>query len=113
MDAETRAILMTEYEVSIESIDIIEDKDISLDEDNFDIIECARAKIYYFDILKLIEYVYGMTMACAQEMYAVVVYGKKPITIVVEEDDVKKKLIAQRRQKAEGRGQKFFHLITN
>jgi hypothetical protein len=93
LDAQTRVVLMTEYEIGKETLDIIDNKNISLNEDEFDIIKCARARIYYFDILKLIEYVYGMTMACAQEMYAVVVYGKKPITLVLE-DDVKKKLIA-------------------
>lgn len=92
LDSAIRTTLMTEYEIGQETLGILDEQNISLNEDDFDIIKCAKAKIFYFDILKLIQYVFGMTMYSAQEMYAVVVYNKKPIEII-NENEVKKKIV--------------------
>jgi hypothetical protein len=84
IDTNTSNALQLEFHVSQETIDRINQENLSVAQGDFNILEYETKEIPPEDIIQIIQYVYGMNLYSAHEMYEVVAHGKKPITIIPE-----------------------------
>lgn len=55
--------------------------------ESFDIKSALAKGVSQDEVIVLIQYFYGLNIFMAMEMYAVIVYGKKPINIIHDEED--------------------------
>lgn len=94
IDQSTYNLLLSEYNVSMETLNKISVDNISLESPGFSVLDCVTQGIPYDDTLGLIQYVYGTNLYSANEMYQVMVDKLKPVNITWEDEDLKKKTVA-------------------
>lgn len=94
IDTNTSNILQAEFHVSKETLNLINQENLSIVQGDFNILDYQNKGVPAGDIIQIIQYVYGMSLYSAHELYAVVVENKKPIDIIPE--PLKKKTVRLR-----------------
>ena len=111
IDTNTFNTLRVEFYVSEETLNIINQENLPVLPGDFNILDYKSKGIPAGDIVQIIQYVYGMSLYSAHELYRVVAENKKPIDIVPE--ILKKKTVTTTKEEGRGKreeGKKFLTL---
>ena len=101
--------LRDEFYIPIATLDKIITENLSVVQGNFNILTYRDLGIAPEEIIQLIQYVYGMNLYSANEMYQVVAQGRKAIHII---DEVKKNKMKEEVRRKRSEGMKIFKILN-